>query len=244
MAQAEHTARPRGRPAGRWFRRTAKAVGWLMAGAVAALVGLTLLWAAVPPVSTLMLGRWVTLQDVDRRWVPLDRISPRLVASVLMSEDARYCQHRGVDWEAVREVIEDAEDGTPSRGASTVTMQTAKNLFLWPSRSYIRKGLEVPLALWLDLVLSKRRILEIYLNIAEWGPGIFGAEAAAQASFGKPAAALSAREAALLATALPNPVRRSASRPSRGHARLAAINVVRAAEAGPYLGCLARSGAS
>jgi monofunctional biosynthetic peptidoglycan transglycosylase len=160
-----------------------------------------------------------------------------------MSEDARYCQHGGVDWEAVREVIEDAEDGTPSRGASTITMQTAKNLFLWPSRSYIRKGLEVPLALWLDLVLSKRRVLEIYLNIAEWGPGVFGAEAAAQASFGKPAAALSAREAALLATALPNPVRRNASRPSRGHARLAAINVVRAAEAGPYLVCLGRNGA-
>ncbi len=241
MAQAERTARAGGGAAGRWFRRAAKALAWLAAGAAAAVVGLTLLWAVVPPVSTLMLGRWLTLQDVDRRWVPLDRISPRLAASVLMSEDARFCQHRGVDWEALREVIEDAEDGVPSRGASTLTMQTAKNLFLWPSRSYIRKGLEIPLALWLDLALSKRRILEIYLNIAEWGPGVFGAEAAAQAAFGKPAAALGAREAALLATALPNPVRRSAARPSRGHARLAAINVARSAEAGPYLGCLAKA---
>ncbi len=240
MAQAERSARDRGGGRRGWFRRAAKVLGWLAAGAVALLVGLTLLWTVVPPVSTLMLGRWLTLQEVDRRWVPLDRISPRLVASVLMSEDARYCAHHGVDWDAMREVIEDAEDGGPSRGASTVTMQTAKNLFLWPSRSYIRKGLELPLALWLDLVMSKRRIVEIYLNIAEWGPGIFGAEAAAQAAFGKPAAALGAREAALLATSLPNPIRRNAARPSRGHARLAAINVVRAAEAQPYLGCLGK----
>jgi monofunctional biosynthetic peptidoglycan transglycosylase len=243
MTQAERSTRRRGGSRGGWIGRAARAVAWLAAGLVLAVVALTLLWAVVPPVSTLMAGRWLTFQDVDRRWVPLERISPRLVASVLMSEDARFCQHGGVDWDALREVIEDAEDGAPSRGASTVTMQTAKNLFLWPSRSYIRKGLEIPLALWLDLVLSKRRIVEIYLNIAEWGPGIFGAEAAAQAAFGKPAAALSAREAALLATALPNPIRRNSARPSRGHARLAAINVTRAADAKPYLGCLGADGA-
>lgn len=221
-----------------WIGRIARTAVWLVAGLAGAVVALTLLWTVVPPVSTLMVGRWLTFQSVDRQWVPLERISPRLVASVLMSEDARFCQHGGVDWEALREVIDDAEDGAPSRGASTVTMQTAKNLFLWPSRSYIRKGLEIPLAMWLDLVLTKRRIVEIYLNIAEWGPGVFGAEAAAQAAFGKPASAVSAREAALMATALPNPIRRSAARPSRGHARLAAINVARAAEARPYLGCL------
>lgn len=238
MVEGSGSRRGRGGARG-VVRRVLRAATWLAGSLVALVVALTLLWAFVPPVSTLMLGRWLTLQEVDRRWQPLERLSPRLAASVLMAEDARYCQHRGVDWEALREVIEDAEDGAPSRGASTITMQTAKNLFLWPSRSYVRKALEIPLALWLDLVLSKRRIVEIYLNIAEWGPGVFGAEAAAQRHFGKSAAALTAREAALLATALPNPIRRTAGRPSQGHARLAAIVMVRAAEARPWVACLA-----
>ncbi|MHB2169408.1 monofunctional biosynthetic peptidoglycan transglycosylase [Alsobacter sp. R-9] len=238
MASREGSGGRRGGGVSRWVRRLARIAGWSVAAALALVAALTALWAFVPPVSTLMVGRTVTLQPVDRRWVPFEAISPRLVASVLMSEDARYCQHGGVDWDALREVIEDAEDGSPSRGASTITMQVAKNLFLWPSRSYVRKGLEIPLALWLDLALSKRRVLEIYLNIAEWGPGIFGVEAASRAAFGKPAASLTPREAALLATALPNPVRRSASRPTRGHARLAAIVMVRANDAAPWLKCL------
>ncbi|HEY8581101.1 MAG TPA: biosynthetic peptidoglycan transglycosylase, partial [Beijerinckiaceae bacterium] len=103
-------------------------------------VGLVVLWRFVPPVSTLMIGRWATLQSVDRSWVPLERISPRLVAAVVTAEDARFCRHGGVDWEAVSAALDD-DDG-PRRGASTITMQTTKNLFLWPSRSYVRKGLE------------------------------------------------------------------------------------------------------
>jgi monofunctional biosynthetic peptidoglycan transglycosylase len=116
------------------------------------------------------------------------------------------------------------------RGASSITQQLAKNLFLWPGHSYVRKALEFPLALWIDFVIPKRRQLEIYLNIAEWGPsGEFGAEAAARRAFGKPAASLSASEAALLAAALPNPIRRNAGRPSPALRRLAAIYTVRAA---------------
>ncbi len=116
------------------------------------------------------------------------------------------------------------------RGASSITQQLAKNLFLWPGHSYVRKALELPLALWIDLMIPKRRQLEIYLNIAEWGPsGEFGAEAGARRAFGKPAAALSASEAALLAATLPNPIRRDARRPSPPVRRLAAIYTVRAA---------------
>lgn len=223
------------------FRTLRSLLHWAfycVAALLAMVIGLTLLWRTVPPVSTLMLGRWLTLQPVERQWVPLSKISPRLVAAVVMSEDARFCVHGGVDWDALREVISDAEDGEPSRGASTLTMQTAKNLFLWPSRSYIRKGLEIPAALWLDFAWPKKRIVEVYLNIAEWGPGLFGAEAAAQANFGKPASDLSLREAALLATSLPNPIRRSAKRPSRGHQRLATIVAGRAAASEAWTRCL------
>jgi monofunctional biosynthetic peptidoglycan transglycosylase len=202
-----------------------------------ALAVLIALYAVLPAPSTLMLGRWVTFQPVDRRWMPLDTMSTRLPAAVLMSEDSQFCSHSGVDWGALREVIVDSEDG-PSRGASTITMQVAKNLFLWPSRSYVRKALEIPLALVLDLVWSKHRILEVYLNIAEWGPGVFGAEAAAQTAFGKSASALNVREASLLASALPNPLRRQAGRPSRGHMRLAAVVALRMGDAVAWTACV------
>jgi monofunctional biosynthetic peptidoglycan transglycosylase len=220
------------------IRRLLRFALYLAIAYVAAVVVLTVLWRFVPPVSTLMLGRWLTWQDVDRRWVPLERISPRLVDAVLMSEDARFCLHSGVDWDALHEVIADAEDGSPSRGASTITMQTAKNLFLWPSRSFIRKGMEIPMALWIDLAWSKSRIIEVYLNIAEWGPGVFGAEAAARTHFNKSAADLTVREAALLATSLPNPIKRSAARPGRGHQRLAAIVSARMSGAAPWTQCV------
>ena len=140
------------------------------------------------PVSTLMLGRWITGQRVERTWVPLAAISPALPRSVLVAEDARFCTHRGVDFGELRAAIEDADDLSEMRGGSTIAQQTAKNLFLWPGRSVVRKALEFPLALWIDLVLGKRRVMEIYLNIAEWGPdGEFGAEAGARHAFGKSA---------------------------------------------------------
>ncbi len=129
-------------------------------------------------------------------------------------------------------------DGAPSRGASTITMQVVKNLFLWPGRSYLRKALEIPLAVLLDAAWGKRRVLEAYLNVAEWGDGIFGIEAAAQRDFGVPASALTARQAALLATALPNPVLRDAIRPSRKHRLLARRILDMQPLAGPHVACL------
>jgi monofunctional biosynthetic peptidoglycan transglycosylase len=200
--------------------------------------GLIVLWRAVPPISTLMLARWVAFRGVERTYVPLARISPRLVAAVVISEDALFCRHHGVDWGALNEVIIGADEDGPSRGASTITMQTAKNLFLWPQRSTIRKGLEIPLALVLDRAWGKKRVLEVYLNIAEWGPGLFGSEAAARHYFHKSAADLTQREASLLATALPNPILRDPSRPKRRQAVLAAINAGRVVGAEGYLDCV------
>jgi monofunctional biosynthetic peptidoglycan transglycosylase len=205
---------------------------------IAAVILLGLAYLVVPPVSSLMIGRIVTGRPAERTFVSLDAISPLLPAAVIASEDARFCQHAGVDWHALREVVEDAGEDGPSRGASTIPMQVAKNLFLWPSRSYIRKGLEIPVALYLDLIWSKRRMMEVYLNIAEWGEGVFGAEAAAQKYFGKSARNLNAREAALLARALPNPLVRNPARPRPGHRALAGQLQVRMVRAAPFTDCL------
>lgn len=175
---------------------------------------LTPLYRFINPVSTLMVGRWITGASVSRSWAALGEMSPAAPRAVVAAEDAKFCMHRGIDWDSVRDVIEDAQDGEVTRGGSTITQQVAKNLFLWPGRSLIRKALEFPLALWIDFVLPKRRVLEIYLNIAEWGPdGQFGIEEGAAYAFGKTAAALNAREAGLLAAILPNPVTRSARQP-------------------------------
>jgi len=182
------------------------------------------LYRFVDPVSTLMLWRWVRGAPVERYVVPLGRISPALSLAVIASEDARFCSHAGIDWQELQTAMDDADDISEMRGGSTITQQTAKNLFLWPGRSYVRKALEAPLALWIDLVLPKRRVIEIYLNIAEWGPnGEFGAEAAARRAFNKPARSLSAGEAALLAVVLPNPSRRSARQPGPAVRRLAGV---------------------
>ena len=151
------------------------------------------------PVSTLMAWRWLTGAPVSRQWIDFNAISPCLPRSVVGSEDAKFCSHHGVDWDALQDVIDDAEDGEVARGGSTITQQVAKNLFLWPGRSVVRKALELPLAMWIDLVLPKQRILEIYLNIAELGPsGQFGAEAGVDVRvrpFGRDAVAARGRPA-------------------------------------------------
>jgi monofunctional biosynthetic peptidoglycan transglycosylase len=181
------------------------------------------------PVSTLMAWRWLKGAPVSRQWVDFRAISPALPRSVVASEDAKFCSHRGIDWDALRDVIDDAEDGEVTRGGSTITQQVAKNLFLWPGRTVVRKALEIPLAMWIDLVLGKQRVLEIYLNIAELGPsGQFGAEAGATYAFGRSASTLAPREAALLAAILPNPVKRSARNPGPGVRRLAGTYMARA----------------
>jgi monofunctional glycosyltransferase len=191
------------------------------------------LYRAGHPVSTLMAWRWLTGAPVSRQWIDFAAISPALPRSVVGAEDARFCSHHGIDWGALHEAIDDAEEGEVARGGSTITQQVAKNLFLWPGRSVIRKALEFPLALWIDLVLPKQRILEIYLNIAELGPaGQFGAQAGATYAFGHPASNLSPREAALLAAILPNPHRRSARNPGPGVRRLAGTYMARAQSQG------------
>lgn len=194
--------------------------------------------AFVHPISTLMLADIALLKGYDRRWVSLDDISPNLVRSVMMSEDGQFCRHGGVDWGEMKAVVEDAIQGETTRGASTIPMQAAKNLFLSNGRSFIRKGLELPLAMTADFVWSKRRLMEIYLNIAEWGPGIYGAEAAARHHFGVSAADLSRKQAALLAAALPNPIERVAGKPGRGLQRIASVVERRARNSGDYITCI------
>jgi monofunctional glycosyltransferase len=182
------------------------------------------LYRFVDPVSTAMLWRWATGKRVVRIVVPLNRIAPALRLAVIVAEDGSFCRNRGVDLGAIREAMQQADELGEARGASTITQQTAKNLFLWEGRSFIRKALEFPLALWLNLVLPKRRVLEIYLNIAQWGPnGEFGAEAGTRWAFGKSARDLTSPEAAELAAILPNPVHRSARIPSVLVRRLAAL---------------------
>ena len=216
----------------------------IKAAIVLALIPVVLvpLYAFVPPVSNVMVWRLLTGSPVIREWRSLDEISPNLVRAVIAAEDARYCQHRGVDWVEVAHAIDDAEEIAEARGASTIPMQTAKNLFLWPGRNVVRKVLEVPIAYYMSFMWTKRRMMEVYLNVAEWGPnGEFGVEAAARRAFRKNARSLLPEEAALLAAVLPNPNRRDASRPSAGLQRIGARYRAQADIAGsPITACLAQ----
>jgi monofunctional biosynthetic peptidoglycan transglycosylase len=217
--------------------RPVRAVGVAVLVLLALPYLLTPFYAFGEPVSTVMLWRRMTDQRVQRHYVPLSRISPTLSLAVIVAEDGRFCSHHGVDFAEIRDALADARDLEEARGGSTITQQLAKNLFLWPGRSWLRKALEFPLALWIDLVLSKRRILEIYLNIAEWGPhGEFGVEAGSRYAFGKSARDLTRYQAALLAAALPNPARRNAHAP--GLRRLAGLYVGRSARASAAMACL------
>jgi monofunctional glycosyltransferase len=219
---------------------------FLLSGLAALLVVLLAPYVVAPfyrvvdPVSMPMIWRWANGARVRRIFVPLDRISPALRRSVIVAEDASFCHNPGIDLGEIREALLQSDDDIEdARGASTITQQTAKNLFLWPGHSIVRKVLEIPLALWLTLVLPKRRILEIYLNIAEWGPnGDFGAEAGARHAFGVSARALSPWQAAELAAILPNPYDRSARRPSLEVRRLAVL-YERRADAHPALAACA-----
>ena len=149
-----------------------------------------------------------------RRWVPWSRISPQAAIAVIASEDQRFADHHGFDFEAIEKAIDEHDRGRRLRGASTISQQVAKNLFLWPGRSFVRKGLEGYFTALIELTWSKRRILEVYLNIVEFGDGVFGVEAASQRYFHEPASRLRPEEAALLAAVLPNPIRLRVDRPS------------------------------
>lgn len=200
------------------------------------------LYLVVNPVSIPMLARYATGQRVLQTNVSIDAVPRVLPLTVIAAEDARFCSHAGVDWQSLRAIVANTDDLEDMRGGSGITQQTVKNLFFWSGRSYVRKALEFPLSLWADLILPKRRIMEIYLNIAEWGPdGEFGAAAGARRAFNKPLRDLTAREAALLAAVLPNPVRRNAQRPGPGVSRLAGIYQARAARSGALDSCLRRA---
>jgi monofunctional glycosyltransferase len=179
-------------------------------------IGLVALYRFVPPPGTpLMLIRMVEGAGIDKSWRSLDEISPNLAQAVIASEDTLFCSHAGFDWASMRQAWQGNIAGGRLRGGSTISMQTAKNAWLWQDRTYLRKGLEAWFTLWMELLWPKARVMEVYLNIIEWGDGIYGAEAASRTFFGKPAANLTKREAALMAAVLPNPLRWSPAKPTR-----------------------------
>lgn len=201
---------------GRWILR-------LAALFVAISIIMTAIYEHVPvPITWLMMLRVVQGNGLTKDWEPIADISPELVRAVIAAEDTRFCEHRGFDWVELQKAIDDWRHGDELRGASTITNQVARNVFLWKSRNFLRKGLEAYFTLLVEFMWRKERIIEAYLNVAEWGPGIFGAEAAAQHYFGKPASELTKREASLMAAILPNPIEWSASSPGEYTANYAA----------------------
>jgi len=226
----------RGKPRSR-LRRALQPVWLVLLVLIASPLLLVPLYGFVnPPVTTVMLLKALGSAGIEKTWADLEDISPRLVRAVIGSEDQRFCTHHGIDWVEVQNALDD-DDGR-FRGASTITMQTVKNLFLWTGRSWIRKGLEAPLALYAEFFLSKRRILEIYLNIVEWDTGVYGAEAAARHYFGTSALNLTDDEAARLAAVLPSPEHRDAANPGRGTARLARRIAARIPMMGSETACI------
>jgi monofunctional biosynthetic peptidoglycan transglycosylase len=170
-------------------------------------------WIA-PPFTAVMLEQPMPLRKIDYRWVAGHAIAANAARAAMAAEDQRFLEHHGIDFVALDRALDEYREGDDLRGASTITQQVAKNLFLWQGRSFVRKALEAYFAVLIELAWPKQRILEVYLNIAEFGPGVFGVEAAAQRFFGSSASRLTAPQAALLVAVLPNPRRLSASRPS------------------------------
>jgi monofunctional biosynthetic peptidoglycan transglycosylase len=217
---------------------------WVLGVALAIVLwplAMTFVYAVVPPpFSNVMLMRLVDGNGIHKQWMPLDKMSPWLARAVVSSEDQRFCSHHGVDWVEFADAVGDPVSAgeAPSRGASTISMQTAKNLFLWDGHSIIRKVLELPLSFYMDFIWTKHRMLEVYLNIAEWAPGVYGAEAASQLHFHKSAAQLTRREAALLAAVLPNPIKRQAGKPSRRVNVVASRIQLRMSAIDAYLTCI------
>lgn len=192
-----------------------------------------------PPLTPLMVIRLFEGEGLSKDWTSLEKITPSLSKLVIAAEDNSFCSHWGFDIEAYQAQLEKSLKGRASRGASTISMQLAKNLFLWPGRSYVRKALEIPLTLYVELVLPKRRIMELYLNVVEFGPGIYGVEAAARAHFNTSADKLSPQQASQLAAVLPNPRRWSASKPTGYIQGRASLYRQRVDQLGPdYVACV------
>lgn len=170
-------------------------------------------WIPVP-VSAFMLGHRLDGKTYDYRWVPWPEITPAIAMAVVASEDQNFPFHCGFDFKAIVQAVEESQRSKSLRGASTISQQVAKNLFLWPGRSWLRKGLEAVLTVAIELAWPKQRILEVYLNVAQFGPSAFGVEAGSRHHFGIPQTRLTARQAALLAAVLPSPAVYRASPPS------------------------------
>lgn len=220
----------------RWWRRALLSLFLVF---VVVPLALVLLYRVVPPPATpLMVIRLVQGYGWQRDWVPLEEISPHLRQAVVAAEDNLFCQHSGFDWRSLEQAAKAFAAGERAGGGSTISMQTSKNLFLWPSRSIVRKGLEVPLTAAIELLWPKRRILEVYLNVAELGPGIYGAEAAARHYFNRQASELTQTQAARLAAVLPNPLEWSPEPPGNYVARRAGTIRTRINQLGPLLDCV------
>lgn len=200
---------------------------------------LVLIYSVIPvPITPLMAIRFVEGDGVAKSWVPLDRISAYVPESVVAAEDNLFCDHGGFDWRALENEVGRAMSGERPRGASTISMQVAKNLFLWPGRDIVRKAAEAYLTLIIEALWDKRRIMEVYLNVAEWGRGIFGVAAAAERNFNTSPGSLSQREAALLAAILPNPRAYRLDPPSPYVRERAAVLLRRMKQLGPHFDCL------
>jgi monofunctional biosynthetic peptidoglycan transglycosylase len=226
------------RPPGKRSRLAAIARRFALVLGAAPLLAILAYRVVPPPVTPLMLVRAIEGHDLRKDWVAYSDIAPALAEAVIAAEDNLFCEQvLGFDFDALGEQLAAWWRGDRPRGASTITMQTAKNLFLWPGRDPLRKLLEAWLTPQVALLWPKRRVLEVYLNIVEFGPGIYGAEAAAQAFFGKPASALSRTEAARLAAVLPSPLNWSAERPGPYVRQRAATIERRIAQLGPLLDC-------
>jgi monofunctional biosynthetic peptidoglycan transglycosylase len=231
------------RKASKGLWRALRLLGTVIAVLVAIPLVLTPVYLVVDPISVPMLERYLTGRPVTRTWRDIDHVSDRLKASVILSEDGQFCRHWGVDVGALRAEVDNFLAGEPTRGASTLTMQVARNLFLWNDQSYVRKALEIPLAIYVDLILPKKRIMEIYLNIAEWGPeGEFGIVAGSERAFEREPQNLDWRTASLLAVTLPNPLVRNPARPNAGLLRVAGIVEDRARTYGTRAACVGKDG--
>ena len=199
-----------------WLRRMFRIAFMLLILAITVPPALVLVYRDfAPPGTLLMVFRMFEGEGIRKEWKPLEKISRHMPAAVIVMEDNLFCEHDGFDWAAIFEAAADQVRGEGAlRGGSTISQQTSKNVFLWPGRTFVRKGLEVPFTYMIEWAWGKRRIMEVYLNVIEWGPGIYGVEAASRHYFGKSAGRLTRREAALLAAILPNPRRWSAANPT------------------------------
>jgi len=221
-----------------WRRLRRVVIGLALAVLAGPPLLLALYRAVPPPITPLMVIRLFEGEGLRHEWVDLEAISPHLRAAVVAAEDNLFCRHNGFDVDSLRDAVAEWRGGGRARGASTISMQTSKNLFLWPDRSLLRKVLEAYVTVWMELLWPKPRIVEVYLNVAEWGPGVYGAEAAARHHFGVAAADLDRQQATRLAAVLPNPRAWSAARPTPYIRDRAVVLQRRMGQLGPLLACV------